>query len=297
MRPIDKPVVPAPSPVDFLASNFVRSAPRIAQTAAANNFFNPVSSIAQAVGQGRLPNRGEVGTDAAFAAVGMLPFGKGARPVLETTEAIAARLGAISRRTAPEGGPTAVSQFLGAPKTGYHETLNRDVLNQTLNSGEQVIPRGMELIRMPSAGQVTPSQYSQSVPLPREIGADYLAGRPQSFGQSADLQKMGAIMRGMAPDTGGAIWRNPGLMSITAMEDLPGLIDLPAFLAKYSDEIAPSYRHPLDSDFLNEGLLSPDVRLQVRDFSPGDINTFPLNSPTGMGQFNFPTWYLNAYAR
>ena len=78
MRPIDKPVVPAPSPVDFLASNFVRSAPRIAQTAAANNFFNPVPSIAQAGLEGRNPTGAEVGTDAAFAAVGFLPVGKAA---------------------------------------------------------------------------------------------------------------------------------------------------------------------------------------------------------------------------
>jgi hypothetical protein len=86
-------------------------------------------------------------------------------------------------------------------------------------------------------------------------------------------------------------------MSITAMEDLPGLIDLPAFLAKYSDEIAASPRKPLESDFLNEGLLSPDVRLQLRDFNPGDIDRFPLSAPTGRGQLNFPTWYFDAYAR
>ena len=170
-RPTPKPVASEPNPLEGMVNNYVRTAPAVAQSQAENNFFNPVSSVHQAVNQGRLPTRGEVGLDGALLAAGAIPFGK-----IGTT---AARLGGgVGRRVAPKGGPTAVSQFLGAPKTGYHGTLNRDVLNQTLNSGEQVIPRGMELIRMPSAGQVTRSQYSQSVPLPREIGADYLAGRP-----------------------------------------------------------------------------------------------------------------------
>jgi hypothetical protein len=77
-RPIDKPVVPAPSPVDFLASNFVRSAPIVAQTAAANNIFNPFPSIAQAGLEGRNPTGAEAGLDAGFLAAGFLPVGKAA---------------------------------------------------------------------------------------------------------------------------------------------------------------------------------------------------------------------------
>jgi len=77
-RPIDKPVVPAPSPVDFLASNFVRSAPIVAQTAAANNIFNPFPSIAQAGLEGRNPTSAEAGLDAGFLAAGFLPVGKAA---------------------------------------------------------------------------------------------------------------------------------------------------------------------------------------------------------------------------
>jgi hypothetical protein len=75
-RPIDKPVVPVPSPVDFLASNFVRSAPIVAQTAAANNIFNPFPSIAQAGLEGRNPTGAEAGLDAGFLAAGFLPVGK-----------------------------------------------------------------------------------------------------------------------------------------------------------------------------------------------------------------------------
>jgi hypothetical protein len=257
------------------------------------NFLNPAPSLTSAVAEGRAPRAADVATDAGLFAAGLIPIGG---PAIRAGGQ-AARAGAINRRLAPSGGPEAVSEFLGAPKTGYYGSLNRDVLAETLESGEQVIPRGAELIRMPSMGQVSPSRGSQSVPLPREVGADYVAGRPQSFGQSADLQRMGAIMRGLGDDTGGGIWRAPGLMSITAREELPGLIDLPGFLTKYADEISPSFRHPLDSKFLSEGLLGPDVRLQLRDFSPGDISRIPLQAPLRQDQFNFPTWYFDAYAR
>jgi hypothetical protein len=257
------------------------------------NFLNPAPSLTSAVAEGRAPKPTDVALDVGLFAAGFIPLaGPGIRAGGQ-----AARAGAFSRRLAPQGGPEAVSEFLGGPVTGYRSTLNKDVLKETLNSGEQVIPRGMELLRVPSAGQVTPTYGSQSVPLPRELGADYLAGRPQSFGQSADLQRMGAIMRGLAEDTGGASWRSPGLMSITAREELPGLIDLPGFLARYADEIPVGPRRPRESKFLNEGLLGPDVRLQLRDFNPGDIDRFPLNAPTGSGQINFPTWYFDAYAR
>jgi hypothetical protein len=257
------------------------------------NFLNPAPSLTSAVAEGRAPKPADVALDAGLFAAGFIPFaGPGIKGAGQ-----AARAGAINRRIVPEGGPEAVSEFLGAPKTGYYDTLNRSVLADTLESGEQFIPRGSELIRMPSRGQVSPRRGSQSVPLPREVGADYIAGRPQSFGQSGDLQRMGAIMRGLGPDTGGDIWRAPGLMSITAREDLPGLIDLPGFLAKYASEISPGFRHPLGSKFSSEGLLAPNVRLQLRDFNPGDFDRLPLTSPLNMGDFNFPTWYFDAFAR
>ena len=257
------------------------------------NFLNPAPSLTSAVAEGRAPRPADVALDAGLFAAGFIPFaGPGIRAGGQ-----AARLGAINRRLAPVGGPEAISSFLAFPKTGYYDSLNKNLVRETLHSGEQIIPRGTEFIRMPSSGQIAPGRYSQSVPLPREVGADYIAGRPQSFGQSADLQRMGAIMRGLGPDTGGNIWRAPGLMSITAMEDLPGLIDLPAFLAKYADEIPVNPRQGMESDFLNEGLLGPDVRLRLREFSPGDIGNLPLQAPLRQEPFNFPTWYFEAYAR
>ena len=72
------PPVPIPSPVDFLASNYLRAAPQIAKTTAASNIFNPVPSVTEAVNQGRLPTGAEAGLDAGFLAAGFLPVGKAA---------------------------------------------------------------------------------------------------------------------------------------------------------------------------------------------------------------------------
>ena len=75
-RPTPRFVEPTPSPVDFLASNFVRSAPQIAKSAAATNIFNPVPLATEAVNEGRLPTGAEAGLDAGFLAAGFLPVGK-----------------------------------------------------------------------------------------------------------------------------------------------------------------------------------------------------------------------------
>jgi hypothetical protein len=66
------------SPLDFLARNFVRQAPRTRQTAAETNIFNPAPSVTAAFNAGRRPTAAEIGTDAAFAALGFLPTGKAA---------------------------------------------------------------------------------------------------------------------------------------------------------------------------------------------------------------------------
>lgn len=77
-RRTSRPVAPTPSPVDFLASNFVRAAPQIAKSAAATNIFNPVPLATEAVNEGRLPTGAEAGLDAGFLAAGFLPVGKAA---------------------------------------------------------------------------------------------------------------------------------------------------------------------------------------------------------------------------
>jgi hypothetical protein len=77
-RPTPRFVEPTPSPVDFLASNFVRSAPQVAKSAAATNIFNPVPLATEAFNEGRVPTTAEAGLDAGFLAAGFLPVGKAA---------------------------------------------------------------------------------------------------------------------------------------------------------------------------------------------------------------------------
>lgn len=77
-RPAPRFVEPTPSPVDFLAGNYLRAAPQIAKSAAATNIFNPVPLATEAVNEGRLPTAAEAGLDAGFLAAGFLPVGKAA---------------------------------------------------------------------------------------------------------------------------------------------------------------------------------------------------------------------------
>ena len=276
-RPTPSFVQPEPNALDFLVGNYLRTAPAVAQSAAETNIFNPVPSITRAANEGRLPTRSEVGTDAAFAAVGMLPFGKGARPALETAEAIAARRNAIERLLNIQG-PGALDEYLKRPLSAYLPTMNPGVLQQFFRETSERIPMGTQMYRAPSAGQVAPRQYSQSVSLPREVGAEWLPGRIQSTAGSEDLQRLGGLIRGLTPDTGGAQTYAPGMVAIEAMEDLPGIYNLNDFLARFNN---PRFAR---SNFGTESVLGPQTRYVVRDYVPAGVD-------------GFPTWYLNAYAR
>lgn len=298
-RPTPRFVEPTPNPIDFLVGNYLRTAPAVAKSAAETNIFNPVPSITRAVNQGRLPSRGEVGTDAAFAAVGMIPFGgKAARPALETGEAIAARRQAINRLLNTQG-PKALEEYLQRPLTAYLPTQNPDLLRRFFAETSERIPVGTQMYRAPSAGQVMPRRTSQSMPLPREVGAEWLPNRVQSAAGSGDLQHLGGLfnrpvpgnpetgwVRGMSrrdvPDTGGNQSYAPGMVAIEAMEDLPGIYNLNDYLAAISNQ--GFINLPTRSTFGVESVLAPQTRYVVRDFNPS-------------GADGFPTWYLNAYAR
>lgn len=230
-------------------------------------------------------SRGERITPASFlgdAALAFAPMGlpaRAARPALETAEAINARRGAIERLLNKEG-PDALSVYLDYPKMGYrNETAN--VLNRFFKETPERIPAGTQMYRAPSAGQVRPRQGSQSVPLPREIGAEWRPGRIQSTGASQDLQKLGRVLSGEAP-TGGSQQYAPGMVAIEAMEDLPGIYDLNAYFNAINARGLNMI--PNESTFARESILGPQTRFVVRDFRP-------------TGSEGFPTWFLNAYAR
>jgi hypothetical protein len=212
-------------------------------------------------------------------------------PALETGETIAARRDAINRLLDLRG-PTALETYLQRPLTAYLPTMNPNVLRQFFGETSERIPAGTQMYRAPSAGQVRRQGNSKSVPLPREVGAEWLPNRIQSAGGSGDLQTLGGLLRRpeVGPgvgrrtvgDTGGNQYYAPGMVAIEAMEDLPGIYNLNAYLEAISKRTGVNY--PTRSSFDIESVLAPQTRYVVRDFVPD----------AGEG---FPTWFLNAYAR
>lgn len=216
----------------------------------------------------------------ADAALAFVPLGGGraARPALETAEAIAERRNAIERLLNKQG-PEAIHTYLQRPLTAYLPTQNPGLLSRFFSETSERIPAGTQMYRAPSSGQVRPRQGSQSVPLPREVGAEWRPNRVQSAAGSGDLQTLGTLIRGIdRMDTGGNQRFAPGMMAIEAMEDLPGIYNLNDYLASFNN---PAFSR---STFGIESVLAPQTRYVVRDFVPD----------AGEG---FPTWYLQAYAR
>jgi hypothetical protein len=284
LRPTDKPVVPREdrSRLDSFVEGYLRTTPEVAKTQAVNNPFNPLPSVTQAVMEGRRPTGAEAGMDAGFLAAGFIPFGKAAGPAMraiETAAAQEARRNAISRLL-NKLGPDALSLYLDYPITAYRNTMGAPALRNFFRETTERIPAGTQMYRAPSAGQVMPRRGSQSVPLPREIGAEWMPGRIQSATGSEDLQKLGQILKDSS--TGGGQEYAPGMVAIEAMEDLPGVYNL----NDYFDAISARglYNIPNRSTFVRESVLGPQTRYVVRDFQE-------------QGASGFPTWYLNAYAR
>ena len=188
---------------------------------------------------------------------------------IETATAQQARRAALASLLKQDG-PKAVDEFLRKPKTAYSSNLNKDVLSQFFKETPERIKRGTELYRAPSYGEVTER-------LPREVGKEYKPGRIQSAAGSADLQKLGELISGKGASTGGYQSMAPGIMKITAREDLPGLRNINEFLAKSNN---PNFT---TSDFNQESVLGPKTRYVVEGFTPG-------------GRGTPATWNLGAYA-
>jgi GNAT superfamily N-acetyltransferase len=203
-----------------------------------------------------------------------------ARPALETGEAITARRDAINRLLNEEG-PQAINQFLNNPLTAYLPTINPGLLSKFFAETSERIPKGTQMFRAPSKGEVESR-------LPREIGAEYTPGTIRSAGGPSDLQRLGEVLGGKTVGdlTGGNQSYAPGLASITAKEDLPGILDINEFLARYAGQYGGQGRPAIapTSKFNVESVLGPQIRYRVNDFRPG-VGEVP------------PTWYLDAYNR
>jgi hypothetical protein len=304
-RPTPQPVEPTQSPLDSLGRNYLRGSEQQIKRQADEgrgvlNFLNPAPSLTSAVAEGRAPRAADVAMDAGLFAAGLIPFGGPAiraggqaarnnslmRAINQQPKAIETAATQAKRVTdrdvlLNELGPQAIYEFLQSPVTGYRNTLNAPTLRQFFSETSERIPKGTEMYRAPSKGQVESR-------LPRTPGEFYEPGQVMSAAGSADLQKLGEVLGGkkLGDLTGGNQHYAPGLMRIEAMEDLPGIPNINSYLSRYAGQYGGRGRGPIagNSDFVSESTLGPTIRYLLQRFEPG-AGDVP------------PTWYFNAYNR
>ena len=189
------------------------------------------------------------------------------RLALETSKTQEARRAAL-KDLLTRYGPRAVNEYIERPTTAYYDTLNKGTLQKFFKETDERIPKGTEMYRAPSRGEVLER-------LPREVGATYKPNRVISTAGSSDLQALGELLAGKKLSTGGSQTYAPGIAKITAMTDLPGIYSADDFLEKYG--------YKKGTGWNLESILGPNTRYQVQDFTPGG-NGVP------------PTWNLGAYA-
>lgn len=191
-----------------------------------------------------------------------------AQRAIETAGTQEARRVALSKLLESYG-PRAIDDYVKRPLTAYYESINKPLIQKFFDEYKGRIPKGLEMYRAPSMGEV-------QTRLPREVGATYRPGVVTSFGAASDLQNIGDLFtRGSNLLTGGNQSYAPGVAKITAMTDLPGIVDINEFLQKYG--------YNTRSAWNAEGLIGPKVRYKVQSFNPGG-NGAPAS------------WNLGAYA-
>jgi hypothetical protein len=299
-RPTPQPVAPTRSPLDSMGESYLRmNQERMKHQANVGrevvNFLNPAPSLTSAVAEGRAPKFSDVAVDVGLFAAGFIPVAgpgiriggqaarggaqavRGAQPALETGQAIAARRNALDRLLNVQG-PRAVEEFLRNSKRAYQ--VNADIFKKFFGETSERIPRGLEMYRAPSAAQIL--GRGPEVPLPREVGAEWIPGQIQSAGGSGDLQRLGGLFFGKTAPTGGGQEIVPGLAKITAADDLPGIANINTFLEQFNNSRFAT------SNFGNESVLGPLIRYVVEDFNPAGAVIRDLS---------MPTWNLRAYPR
>jgi hypothetical protein len=187
---------------------------------------------------------------------------------IETSATQAARQAAVERMRTNYG-PRIIEEYLRRPTTAYFDAINKSGIQRFFDTTNELIPKGTEMYRAPSSGEVTNR-------LPRNVGDVYLPKQIQSTAGSADLQMLGELLEGRH-STGGNQTRAPGLAKITAMQNLPGIYDLNEFLKRMD---VPNRAR---SGFNIESILGPKTRYVVQGFTPGQGG-------------NPPVWNLGAYA-
>ena len=189
------------------------------------------------------------------------------RLALETSTAQQARRAALNELLNLYG-PGRINDYVRYPTSAYFDAMNKGTIEQFFKETDQRVPKGTEMYRAPSRGEVLER-------LPREVGASYKPGTITSTASSFDLQGLGELLEGKRASTGGSQTYAPGLAKITAMTDLPGIYDTDEFLKKAG--------YKTKTGWNLESILGPKTRYEVQGFTPGRGNVPP-------------TWNLGAYA-
>jgi hypothetical protein len=164
-----------------------------------------------------------------------------------------------------------MAQYLGNANRVYDFPKRADEVARFFDIGNEFIPGGTAMYRVPSAGEVLNR-------LPKKVGEVYRPGSIKSAASSSDLQQLGEVLSNPAFATGGNQIAAPGIAQIFTRQDIPGIENLTKFLSRYKlDPRARKY-----SQFNNEYVLGPNTAYRVQDFRPAAGS-------------NPPSWTLEAF--
>ena len=157
---------------------------------------------------------------------------------------------------------TYMGQYLGNAKSLYDYPEKMDAISRFFNLGDEFIPGGLEMYRIPSAGEVLGR-------LPTKVGDIYRPGKVTSAATSGDLQQLGQIFTDKTMATGGNQHLAQGIAQIFTRKPIPGIEDLTKFLSTKKLDI----RSAKQSQFMKEYVLGPNTSYRVHNFTPGTRNT------------------------
>jgi hypothetical protein len=165
-----------------------------------------------------------------------------------------------------------MQRYLGNAKEGLYDSPERmDQVARFFRLNKEFIPGGLEMYRIPSAGEVLGR-------LPQRVGDIYRPGKVTSAATSGDLQQLGQIFTNKTMATGGNQHLAKGIAQIFTRKPIPGIKDLTNFLSTRKADA----RLPSQSQFMREYVLGPNTSYRVERFTPGT-----KNSP--------PSWVLEAF--
>jgi hypothetical protein len=157
-----------------------------------------------------------------------------------------------------------MQRYLGDANSLYSNPERSAEVARFFQLGEEMIPGGLQMYRVPSAGEVMSR-------LPRNVGEIYRPNSVRSAATSGDLQQLGSIFTDKTLATGGNQHLAPGIAQIFTRNPIPGIQDLTKFLSTRKADA----RLPSQSQFMKEYILGPNTSYRVQSFTPGKGNQPP----------------------